>query len=94
MLTDRYSMASLVREVLKNECMIDRNNVSLHDSDSLSNDLIGLAKLEGQVELIEVLDCGSIGGFGHGQGKFSSSLEGRIKYLKCKYIKKDITLFE
>ncbi len=94
MLTDCYSMAFLVREVLKNEHIVDRNNVSLYDSESLSNDLIALAKIEGQVGLIEILDCGSVGGFGYGQGKFSNSLGGRIKYLKCKYLKEDITLFE
>lgn len=74
----------LVEEIAKDLCYLNRDNVSLYDSESLSNNLLALAKLEGKVELVEVLDCGSVGGFGKGFTGHKS-LEGRIKYLVNKY---------
>ena len=52
-----------------------------------------LSQVEGLLEFLEIEDCGSVGGFGYNQGRFSKSIEGRIEYLHCKYVKLDSELW-
>lgn len=42
-------------------------------------------ELRGLVELLEVYDCGSVGGFGKGQNHRLSSLQSRAHWLMKKY---------
>lgn len=51
-------------------------------------DIVELAKMEAYVELVEALDCGSIGGFGKGYSG-GRDLASRYRWLCEKYLTKD-----
>jgi hypothetical protein len=53
---------------------------------SIGNKLEHYYKTEALVELLEVFDCGSVGGFGEGQ-EDNNDLYARFLYLRNKYAK-------
>lgn len=74
--------------------LISPEDCSVYDAHNLSENLIEIAKIEGLIEFMEILDCGNVGGYGYNQDSFPKNLAGRLKYLTCKYIKEDISLYD
>ena len=57
---------------------------SLHSTSSILNNAESLIKASALIELVEVFDCGSVGGFGQGYTG-NRSLESRLEWLERKY---------